>query len=191
VNTNSPSSAEAFEARYRHGRDPWSFAQSPYELNRYRIIMSCLHRASYELIYEPGCGVGVLTQQLAGIANTLIAADFAPSALDQARTRCAHRPNIEFICADLRTFMPSVAPDLIIFSELGYYFSLQEIECIAADLGRHLRSGGEFIAGHWLGNSKDHVLHANQVHEVLRSYLGLSPRRQQLHAGFRLDSWTK
>jgi SAM-dependent methyltransferase len=184
-------SPQAFEVRYSGGKDPWSFAENAYELGRYRTILDSLARRAYETVYEPGCAVGVLTQRLASIAGRVIATDFAPSAVEQALQRCAGQPNVEITCADVVTFVPAGVPDLIVFSEIGYYFSLADLSRLASRLARCLACGGEFVAVHWLGDSEDHMLHGDQVHEVLRESLQLIPRRSDRHPGFRLDSWLK
>lgn len=183
--------AAAFEARYRHGRDPWSFAQEPYELNRYRTILATLRMAAYGTIYEPGCSVGVLTQQLADIAQHVIATDFAPSAVDQARLRCADHRNVEIFCADVRGYVPAVAVDLIVFSEVGYYFAVDELSRVAAQLVDRLVPGGEFVASHWLGQNDDHLLHGHRVHEILGKCRNLRSLHSERHKGFRVDSWTR
>jgi predicted TPR repeat methyltransferase len=183
--------AEAFEARYRGGRDPWSFEDSAYELNRYRTLITSLRMAAYGTVYEPGCSIGVLTHQLGTMAKRVIACDFAPTAVEQARLRCADETNVEVVCADLRTFAPDAPLDLIVFSEIGYYFSEAELAAMAALLAARLVPDGEFMAAHWLGDSADHVLHGDRVHEILEENLGLCPFRSERHSGFRLDSWIK
>jgi SAM-dependent methyltransferase len=142
-------------------------------------------------VYEPGCSIGVLTQQLAAIAGRVFATDFAPSATLQAQTRCANHPNVHIVCADVSAFVPPAPLDLIVFSEIGYYFSADDLSRLAAQLTACLVPGGEFVAAHWLGNSADHVLHGNRVHEILRNSLALETLRTDLHPGFRLDSWIK
>jgi len=189
--TRTVLSLEAFEARYSGGEDPWSFATDPYELERYETTLASLQRPMYETVYEPGCSIGVLTTRLAAISRRVIATDFAPSAIAQAKARCRQLPNVEFLCEDLRTFIPAEPLDLIVFSEIGYYFSTNELAKLAVDLAGALVPHGEFIAVHWLGNSDDHVLHGNRVHETLRESLPLTPARAEFHRGFRLDSWTK
>jgi SAM-dependent methyltransferase len=184
-------SPAAFEARYVGGKDPWSFGKSAYELGRYRAILGSLRRSAYETVYEPGCSIGVLTQQLAAIAGRVIATDFAPSATIQARMRCANHPNVHIVCADVSVFVPPVPLDLIVFSEIGYYFSPADLSRLAAQLTACLTPGGEFVAAHWLGNSVDHVLHGDRVHEILHEALALETLRSDLHPGFRLDSWIK
>jgi len=184
-------SAQAFEARYRGRRDPWSFEDSAYELNRYRTIITSLRMAAYGTVYEPGCSIGVLTHQLGGMAKRVIACDFAPTAVEQAKLRCADQPNVEVICADLRTFAPDMELDLIVFSEIGYYFSAEELSRMAGELAARLVPDGEFMAAHGLGDSPDHILHGDRVHEILSRNLSLCPFRSERHSGFRLDSWIK
>jgi SAM-dependent methyltransferase len=184
-------SAEAFEARYVGGRDPWSFGKDAYELARYRTILGALRRSAYETVYEPGCSVGVLTQQLASIAGRVIATDFAPSAALQAQMRCANHPNVQIVCRDVGAFVPPAPLDLIVFSEIGYYFSPDDLSRLAAQLAQCLAPGGEFVAAHWLGDSADHVLHGDRVHEILRDSLALETLRTARYPGFRLDSWIK
>jgi SAM-dependent methyltransferase len=184
-------SPAAFEARYVGGRDPWSFGKNAYELGRYRAILASLRRSAYETVYEPGCSVGVLTQQLGAIAGCVIAADFAPSATLQAQARCANQPNVHIVCADVGAFVPPAPLDLVVFSEIGYYFSPADLARLAAQLAACLVPGGEFIAAHWLGHSVDHVLHGDRVHEILDDALALEALRTDLHPGFRLDSWIR
>ena len=181
----------AFERRYKREGDPWDFATSSYERGRYETILGALSAAFYRCIYEPGCSVGVLTQQLAPIAERVVATDFAPSAVEQARLRCADFTNVRFDVADVRLYRPTPSPDLIIFSEIGYYFPRAELAQVAAFLAEQLAPGGEFISAHWLGHSEDHVLHGDEVHAQLRSELPLSWLSGSCHAGFRIDSWRK
>jgi trans-aconitate methyltransferase len=184
-------SAQAFEARYRAGRHPWSFEGSAYELNRHRRIITSLRMAAYGTVYEPGCSIGVLTQQLGAMAKRVIACDFAQSAVEQAKLRCTDQPNVEVICADLRVFTPDAPLDLIVFSDIGYFFPAEELSRMAVELAGRLVPDGEFMAAHWLGDSPNHVLHGDRVHEILAQSLALSPFRSERHSGFRLDSWIK
>ena len=189
--TGETTSSEAFERRYRQKPDPWDFATSSYELGRYDSMLNALSRATYRLIYEPGCSVGVLTERLSRIAERVIAADFAPSAVAQAQQRCARLWNVEFEVADVRHFVPAERPDLIVFSEIGYYFPVHEVGRIGRFLGEQLAPGGELLAVHWLGCSGDHVLHGDEVHEKLRETLPLAWITGARREGFRLDSWRK
>ncbi len=184
-------SREAFEARYADSEDPWHFATSDYERDRYGRILRALGRPTYGNVYEPGCSVGVLTAQLARLAARVIAIDLAPTAVRQAKARCAHLKNVEIRCESVATYCPSIPLDLVLFSELGYYFATDELVRISSALAESLADRGEFIAVHWLGHSADHVLHGDVVHESLRSSLRLRWVNGESHDKFRIDCWVK
>jgi SAM-dependent methyltransferase len=182
---------QAFERKYHDKSDPWDFATSAYELRRYKTILSALSGTQYRCIYEPGCSVGVLTQHLSSMAARVVATDFAPSAVEHAKRKCAGLQNVAIEVADVRQYRPAPPPDLIIFSEIGYYFPASELRAIGLILAEQLAPQGELLAAHWLGQSKDHVLHGNDVHEELRAVLPLHWENGSCHEGFRIDCWRK
>jgi hypothetical protein len=96
---------------------------------------------------------------------------------------------VQITCDDVASHIPDPAPDLIVFSEIGYYFDAAELNGVVLKLAGVLQEPGEFVALHWLGSSDDHVLHGDEVHEILRSCLPLKWFRGERHEGFRIDSW--
>jgi SAM-dependent methyltransferase len=184
-------SQDAFEARYQKHDDPWHFASSTYELRRYQTTLSALTRDSYHTVYEPGCSVGVLTERLARLSRHVIATDFAPSAVAQARARCADLPNVDILCASVARYVPEAPLDLVVFSEIGYYFDPAELARIGNALAERLNHDGEFLAVHWLGHSPHHVMHGDTVHETLREVLPLEWLKGERYSQFRIDSWRK
>ena len=184
-------SAEAFEKLYQATPDPWHFAHSVYELNRYEVILSTLLRPRYHRVFEPGCSVGVLTERLAERCDELIATDVAPTALEQARRRCAPFPHVEFELSAVDEELPSGRFDLIVFSEIGYYLSGAQLSQLAARLADALERHGELLAAHWLGHSDDHVLEGDEVHATLERALPLTHWLAVRHDGFRVDGWVR
>jgi cyclopropane fatty-acyl-phospholipid synthase-like methyltransferase len=181
----------SFETLYRRQTDPWGFATRQYERDRYRTILDALLRPCYANAYEPGCSIGELTVQLAPRCSHLTALDIAPSAVERARRRCAQQPHVEIHCEDVITH-PRPGPfDLIILSELGYYFEPEELGSLALVLSDALDPGGELVAAHWLGRSEDHVLHGDAVHATLYSHLPLRWIKGARYGGFRIDSWRR
>lgn len=187
----SACSAEAFERRYRANPDPWNFAASEYEHYRYRVMLDSLSRERYQRAFEPGCSVGVLTAHLAERCHELIASDISPTALTQAYARCADYNNVQFVLSGVETRLPYGTFDLIVFSELGYYFDKATLAGLARRLAAVLEPDGEFLAVHWLGTSKDHVLHGDEVHAILADNLPFDHKVSQRHEHFRVDGWLR
>ena len=182
-------SREAFEERYSTASDPWSFETSAYEQNRYTCLLQALGRSSYGVIYEPGCSVGALTARLAMRAERVIATDISPSAVKRATARCAQFSNVEIACEDIAKYTSVGSLDLVVFSEIGYYFEPTELSRISSVLARDLRAKGEFIAVHWLGHSEDHVLSGDDVHATLKGTVPLRWVKGKRHEHFRIDCW--
>jgi SAM-dependent methyltransferase len=190
---HSPVSQAAFEAKYRQSGDPWNFNGSRYERDRYELTLRSLMRARYRRAFEPGCSIGVLTATLAERCDELRAIDIAPSAVAMARKRGADFAHVAISCANLAARCPKGPFDLIVFSELGYYFRETQLKRIAESLAAELEAGGELIGVHWLGTSEDHLLHGDRVHAILREALEktcawIKGARQP---GFRLDTWLR
>lgn len=199
--SRTPSWAQSksfFEARYRESTDPWRFASSQYELGRYDATLAALRKPTYRLAYEPGCSVGVLTAALAVRCRQILACDISAEAVSLARARCKDFAHVKIIQRDLAgtqrapaDAQPEEAFDLIILSEVGYYFSAPTLRRVALELARRLEPGGEFLAVHWLGHSADHVLHGDEVHAVLAAELPCLWTGGSAHPGFRIDSWRR
>jgi SAM-dependent methyltransferase len=193
MSAHSPVSQAAFEAKYRESGDPWNFNASRYERDRYELTLRTLMRARYRRAFEPACSIGVLTAGLAERCEEVQAIDIAPSAVAMALARCANFPGVRISCADLAAHCPEGPFDLIVFSELGYYFEKEQLVRIAARLSATLEAGGELIAVHWLGTSEDHLLHGDQVHAILKDTLTDTCAwiKGARHPGFRLDTWRR
>ena len=188
-------SAEAFESRYQENPDPWNYKASPYERGKYLVTLESLSRPRYANAFEPACSVGELTAMLATRCGRLLATDVSETAVERARSRCAGLHNVRIECRDLRTELDQQTEagpfDLIVLSEVGYYFDMESLSVLARRLGDALCSNGELIAVHWRGHSNDHVLHGDEVHRCLLHALPLQHRLGDHHPGYRLDSWLK
>lgn len=189
--TTAATSPAAFERRYRSASDPWNFASSPYERAKYEVTVAALSRTRYTSAYEPGCAIGELTALLAPRCDRLLATDIAPTAVARARHRCAAFSNVRIECADVLEMPPNQKFDLIMLSEIGYYFDVHTLAVLARRLSVALEVDGELVAVHWLGQSADHVLHGDEVHQILREQLSVSRALSERHPLFRLDTWRK
>ena len=161
-----------FDAIYADAPDPWSFATSEYELEKYAITLAELPRERYRSAFEIGCSVGVLTERLAARCDALLSVDVAERAVQQAQTRCAHLPQVR--CALLRvpeTF-PNQQFDLVVVSEVGYYWSHDDLRR-ARDLTiEHLELGGHLMLVHFTNEVEEYPISGDAVHDAFLDLTG-------------------
>ena len=186
---HSTTSRAFFEEKYERSEDPWRFASSSYELGRYDAIINALSFRRYRRAFEPACSIGVLTEQLAIICDRVDATDISLTAIEQAIHRCKLLPNVIIKQGALPADIPAGTFDLIVFSEVGYYFKKPQLRSLIDQLMGSLESEGIFLAAHWLGGSSDHILDGNEVHDIVSSTNGLIHDHAEHHPGFRLDRW--
>ena len=184
-----------FDRKYREDPDPWNFAASPYEQSRYDAIVRALKPRAYRRCFEPGCSIGVLTARLAGFCGRVEAMDIAPAAVERARERCLQMDNVRVFRGALPEIPGAGGFDLIVLSEIGYYFTKEQLPAVADALVQRLEPGGILLAAHWLGRSPDHLLSGEQVHSLLRQVQGLRHEHNERHGqgdqGFLLDRWIR
>lgn len=176
-----------FEDMYRRKVDPWNCENSSYEQERYVTILESAAGRRYSRGFEPGCSIGVLTRELAGRCDRLEAIEISPTAASNAKERCKDLPQVHIQCGSLPEAMPVGEFDLIVFSEIGYYFEEEKLRVIVDRLAEKLTPGGYFITAHWLGTSADHLLSGDAVHRVIRECAVLSLDDEKRYAHFRLD----
>lgn len=155
-----------FEDVYRANDDPWSFATSSYEREKYEASVAALPRDRYRNGFEVGCSIGVLTQQLAVRCDALLSVDVVESVLDRARERCRNLPQARFQQMIVPDDFPDDIFDLVVLSEVGYYWSRQALQEAKARIAQALEPGGHLLLVHWTPFVHDYPLTGDQVHEA-------------------------
>ena len=183
---------EYFDRLYAQSGDPWDFASSPYEAAKYAATLAALPHPRYSHALELGCSIGVLTHQLAPRCERLLATDISDAALSQARTRCAELPQVIFEQRDLTTDFPAGRFDLILVSEVGYYFSRPDLEALRANIAAALAPGGDLLLVHYTGET-NYPLTAEVVHETFLAWVGRDWKQaaEQRTNRYRLDLLTR
>jgi SAM-dependent methyltransferase len=144
-------SADYFEEKYRADIDPWRFRSSDYEREKYQSTIAALGKPRFAEGLEVGCSIGVLTAQLAPRCGKLVAIDASPTAIEAARKIAP--ANVDFAVATLPQDFPQGRFDLIVLSEVLYYFAPPDLLRVAQRCIEALRSDGEIILCHWLGET--------------------------------------
>jgi predicted TPR repeat methyltransferase len=172
-----------FEDLYAGAEDPWAFATSRYEHDKYAHTLSALDGRRFERALEVGCSIGVFTAQLATICTELVAIDVSSRAIERARTRLRGQAGVTFARMVFPEQMPEGQWQLIVCSEVLYYLDAPALELALERLRTTLRSGGTVLAVHWRSPTRTDPLHGDEVHDRLVSELqawhSLDDRRPQ------------
>jgi SAM-dependent methyltransferase len=156
-----------FQAAYARNPDPWSFATSEYERAKYAATLAELPRARYLRAFEIGCSIGVLTERLATRCGALLSVDVAERALQQAIERCAHLPWVRFRLLPVPSAFPAESFDLIVLSEVGYYWSAADLRLARDLIIDHLEPGGHLLLVHFTVEVEDYPLSGDEVHAAV------------------------
>ncbi|GGB30492.1 class I SAM-dependent methyltransferase [Allosediminivita pacifica] len=182
---------ERWEATFAAGRDPWDFWSTPYEQEKFRACTRLLQAGPYQTALEIGCAGGAFTKHLAQRCNEILALDISKAALAQARRRLPE-PQVTFARAELPQDWPAGHFDLIVFSEVLYYFTRAEITELARRAEQSLRPGGQILLVNWLGETGEPL----SGREAAELFLGaccesVPGSRPQARAPYRVDLLTR
>ena len=150
--------ADRQETAYRVGAYDYlhSVAMAP----RMAIIAAYVRAYGVTGLLDVGCGTGDLLAYLAPDI-TYVGVDIAPTAIETAQRRFAHRPNAHFYCADFRSWQCPVAGlDGLVWAGIGVVWtrkgrggSTSDWLDILEQAERPLVEGGtlilELVTPHW------------------------------------------
>ena len=190
--TGSSLDAAYFDGIFESDDDPWDLATSGYEAAKFDHTRSVLADRQYLRALEVGCAHGVLTAQLTSLCNTLFAIDISAKALGRAYDRLGDRPGLSL----QRMAFPQEAPDgpfdLIVLSEVAYYWGVDDLGRAAAWMLENVTAGGRTILVHYVGET-DYPHSGDDAVEALWSKLGeyFSVVKKDRRGRYRLDLWEK
>ncbi|MFD2784809.1 class I SAM-dependent DNA methyltransferase [Hymenobacter rubripertinctus] len=180
-----------FEQVYEANQDPWNFETSPYERDKYAATLAALPRSQYARALEIGCSLGVLTEQLAPRCGHLLAVDVATAPLERARQRCAGLPQVTFEQRRIPEEFPAGQFDLVVLSEVGYYWSPADLARATEQVLAALAPGGHLLLVHWTPPVHDYPLTGDAVHAFLLNRAGPDGPLRHCHGQrqptYRLD----
>jgi predicted TPR repeat methyltransferase len=179
-----------FDEMYASDADPWDFETSPYEQRKYALTMASLPNPRYSSAFEPGCSVGVLTELLAGRCDRLLATDLAPVALEVARRRLAPSPHVTIEARTIPEEWPADRFDLVVLSEIAYYFSEPDLNRVLAHVVESTEPGAHVIGVHWRGET-NYPLTGDRTHAVIEACRYLEKVVHHVEADFVLNVWER
>lgn len=190
--TNRPSVPEAYFAEmYRTRGDPWHLAERWYEQRKYALTLASLPAGRYRRAFEPGCSVGVLSALLAPRCETLLSWDRRPEAVAAAGRRLEPFEGAEAVHGTVPEQWPDGEFDLIVFSELLYYFDAEERARLHQFAVRSLTDDGHLVAVHWRHHVPEHAAEGAHTHRELRGLPELLPLARHEEEDFLLDVFVR
>lgn len=178
---------EHFEALYAADPDPWDFETSAYEHAKYERTLAALGDRRYARGLEAGCSIGVLAARLAERCDQLLAVDIAQTAVDAARARLAACDHVRVERRTLPAEWPAGPFDLVVCSELLYYWDQATLEEALGVMADSLAPGGRLVAVHYRPESTVDPLTGDRVHDLLRERLALTHAGAEANDRFRID----
>ncbi|MFC4224845.1 bifunctional PIG-L family deacetylase/class I SAM-dependent methyltransferase [Lysinibacter cavernae] len=165
---------EFFDNFYRGKSDPWGFQTRWYERRKRDLTMAALPRERYTSTLEIGCATGILTARLAERSNELLAVDAASAACERAAERLTSLPHATVQRLSIPAEWPEGDWDLIVLSEVAYYWSAEDVTAVLDRAVSALRPGGTLLACHWRHLVPEYPLTGDQVHHIIRRRLDLN-----------------
>jgi SAM-dependent methyltransferase len=133
-----------------------------------------LPREQYRAAFEPGCSVGVFSRMLAPRCDTLLSCDLAAAAVKAAAARTSDLPQVRVEQRDIPRQWPSGRFDLIVLSEVLYYFGDHDLEQVLKQAAGSLEPDGTLLAVHWRHPVAEYPRTGDDVHQVLAAQPGLA-----------------
>ncbi|MET9494842.1 SAM-dependent methyltransferase [Streptomyces sp. NPDC006552] len=178
-----------FEDMYRDASDPWHLAERWYERRKYDLTLAALPRPRFRRAFEPACSVGELTLRLAERCDTLLACDRVRSAADTAARRTGHLEHVEVRHLTLPEQWPAGTFDLVVLSELLYYFDTAELTVLLRHAVDALEPGGTLVTVHWNHPVAEHLRTGDELAGVLGALPELAPAVEHREADFVLQTF--
>ena len=182
---------EHFDRLWRDEDDPWGLESSWYEDRKRAVVLAALPDPRYRRAFEPGCAGGALSVLLAPRCEELLATDVAEEAVDRARARLADKPHVRVERAAVPHEIPDGPFDLVVVSELAYYFGPDDRAVLWRALTERLTPGGTLLAVHWIREAPEYPVTGDEVHDELARLDGFARIAEHREADFRLDVLTR
>lgn len=165
--------AAYFDGMYARHDDPWGFDSRWYEERKRGIVAASLPRDRYTSAFEAGCSTGALTALLADRCDRMLAVDLAAAAVDRARQRLSGRAHVDIRRAELPAEWPASTFDLVVLSEVAYYWDDTDLDRALDAAERSLRPDGHLVACHWRHPVAEYPRSGDAVHAALAARSGL------------------
>jgi SAM-dependent methyltransferase len=167
-----PYDVPLWDKLYRVAEDPYALSTGVGEDRKYVFTLVLCGDGPFRRALEIGCSIGLFTVMLAPRCAQLLAVDISQTAIDRARIRAADFPQATFQKLSMPSELPSGPFDLIVCSDVLYYWREQDLRRALPTIADLLAPAGRFVALHWLGNLLG-ASNGTRVHGILRASMPL------------------
>ena len=178
---------EAFDAMFDGSEDPWGFETRWYERRKRAVTLAVLPRQHLGRVLEVGCSTGVLTAELAARASSVVGTDLSAEAVRRARARLSGNPAVEIEQLRSPQQWPPGSFDLVVLSEVGYFWQREELDLALRRSADSLAEEGLLLLCHWRHPVQGWPLDGDTVHAVAVALPDLQVVASHVEQDFRVD----
>ncbi|GAA0575865.1 SAM-dependent methyltransferase [Paractinoplanes ferrugineus] len=180
-----------FQRMYDADPDPWSFETRWYDARKHALTADAVPNRRYRSGFEPGCSTGMLTARLAERCDRLLAVDAVGSAVATAAERVAGHPGVTVRTGRMPHDWPAETFDLIVLSELVYYFDDADLALLLESVSGSLAPDGDVVAVHWRWPVDEHARSGDEAHAALATVPGLHRIARHEEPDFVLEVFSR
>jgi SAM-dependent methyltransferase len=166
MRANANHDPEYWEAFYGPSHDPFGFDTNPEEALKFERTLELCDAGAFGHALELGCAVGTFTELLAPRCSSVLAVDISATAVKRATERVGHLANVTCEVRALPAEIPLGPFDLIVASDVLYYWPMGDLVRAVPVLADALAPGGAFVAVHY-APPMGSILSGDEVHDAL------------------------
>ena len=173
------------------GHRPLGFRCQSVEREKYERTLDLCGPGPFGSAIEVGCGEGVFTELLAPRCASLLAVEASATAVARARYRLRACPQVVVERRMLPLEMPSGPFNLIVASDLLYYWTEEDLRANLPVIEKMLVFGGRLVCVHY-ALPMGALLTGDEVQEILGTLRLTSTHSETLgfsHGRWRLDAF--
>ena len=155
---------------YAESADPWQLESRWYEQRKYAITTAMLPYPRYRHAFEPGCSIGVLTEQLVGRCDHVTSSDVSVDALDatQRRLRAGGvADRVTLLRGSLDQPWPAGPFDLVVLSEVCYYLQPATLREVLDREVPRLAPIATLVTAHWRHPVQEYPMAGDHVNDIV------------------------
>lgn len=179
---------------FSRGRDPYGYAENPYEKGRLAAMEEALRSAvegRFRRALEIGAAEGAFTKRLAGLSEIVIGLELSPVALARAQEALSGSEGAALVQADVRTWDPPGGRrfDAVVCGDVLYYMDKplvrEEFEKVFERITGWVEPGGVLLLAHGFADAAEKKIRQSYRERFER--LGLTLVSETAYGAYEKD----